>query len=326
MSINIEESLANINPKQATVCNINREGWVLYHGDHFQGIQCIAGDQTNIMITSSSDGNAYVVLCKLVYDGGQFVSGNVTNVVAIDGSGFGGQGGLVFNHAGGFQVFDDFIIIGVEDSNDNFSKILFYQFGNNTLQPIDTLTILRPGSVPGLQPGHPATAGAVGFSFLGNLRNSRAGFNCMLAVGSWDCNTIDFYTSFSKNESLNNATGFQYFKTWNVNNADKTGWIDKNFANYQSINLFFSSDDKLYMIATHDAGWTDLYRVDIEADENKLLVKVGKKQMKLSDGVDFQCAAGACIVNGKLRVYGAACHSGDWVKGTTIVIEYFDEK
>jgi hypothetical protein len=57
-----------------------------------------------------------------------------------------------------------------------------------------------------------------------------------------------------------------------------------------------------------------------------LLVKVGKKQMSLSAGCDFNKAGGACIVNDKLRIYAAKGDSGDWKDGKTIVIEYFDEQ
>lgn len=85
-----------------------------------------------------------------------------------------------FRHAGGFQIFDHFLAIGIEDNHlRTSSKVKVYDVAAKNVWNEPLYTIELQGSF------EKPTAGAVGIAPYKK--------EMLLAVANWDCQNIDFY-------------------------------------------------------------------------------------------------------------------------------------
>jgi hypothetical protein len=294
-----------------TSINIDRTGVALPQGQHFQGIQRIyippvggkTAEQRLIVISSSSNDDAYFVPCSMAED---WLSGkaNAPKILATVND------TPAFNHAGGCQAFGSILAMGLEDlDNEKYSQVRFWDFGVN--KPIPEMTIDRPGN------GKTFTAGAIGMT-------SYAG-GSLVAVGSFSSQTIDFYaTEFSPR----GGRALKFMFTWVADDANKSAWVDENFANYQNLNLITQADGQVFMVAFDRSGssdWMDLYSVNLNAaDPTLALRKMAKKHMYCSNGCRFDAGSGIFIASEyEFDVYAVAEHSGDYKTGTTINVNYF---
>src|ERR1017187_2196845 len=88
---------------------------------------------------------------------------------------------MPWNHAGGCQTVGHYLVVGIENlDNESGSEVQFWDF-SGCLKQLKSMTICRPAK------GKTSTAGAVGMTSYGN--------GAVLAVGSYNSPTVDFYKS-----------------------------------------------------------------------------------------------------------------------------------
>ncbi len=290
---------------------INRENWAFFPGGHFQGIQFFHGAEPRLAISSSSSRNAYMVICRLD-DFARQPAGEVINVTGLSGR--------PLKHAGGIQAIGKVFVVGVEDDEkQDRSQVQFLQLEDHNPIPqlIPHLTINREGSV------RVSTAGAAGI-----VVDDR---RYVLAVGSWDSATIDFYTA-GPNAFDDQSESFAKFKTWTQSGADRSSWSDPDYLNYQSLNLVRSREAwggfALCLLGFARSGGrdlVDLFRVDLEQEPPRMLVKKGRKHMIAGNGVNFSRGAGVSVDSpDRIRIFAVKGTSGSASGGGTIVCSVFD--
>jgi hypothetical protein len=292
-----------VHPKSIT---IDRTGVILPKGGHFQGIQRLPGERQRLVLTSSSDNEAYFVVCAMAENGQSGIAGQPVKVAHSDGK----HG---FNHAGGCQAFGHFLVAGIEnDNNETHSEIQFWNL-TGLPQPLPMMTIHRPGT------GKADTAGAVGLSSFGQ--------GAALAVASFNAETVDFYKSEA--DPFGGSPLKKKF-TWVQSKADKSGWIDQNFGHYQNVNLITQTNGELFMVAFDlggDTDWMDLYHVNLAGPHHSALKKVAKKKMYCTNGCTFNDGSGIFIpTSDGFEVYAINGKSGDHATGTTIHANHFPAK
>jgi hypothetical protein len=298
----------NAVPVHATSISIDRAGVVLPQGGHFQGIQRLprASYESRelrqselLVITSSSDQQAYFVACAMEEDG---LSGRAYSPVTMAMS--------PLRHAGGCQAVDHYLVAGIEDNDTNrVSEVQFWDFKRFP-------TRIIPMTIPRSGPKYVSTAGAVGLTSINN--------GTVLAVATFNADTVDFYSS---DADPFKGSPFTYQFTWVKEGATKTDWIDQNFGAYQNINLITQAGGKLFMVGFDHSGnedFMDLFNVDLEADPSSALTKVAKKHMFCTNGCSFTYGAGIYIPSPDgFEVYAVNGDSGNYETGTTIHANIF---
>jgi hypothetical protein len=291
--------------------SIDRKGVVLPpgNGSHFQGIQRMPSvpglpgqsPENLLVITSSSAQEGYFVTCSMADD---WLSGRANSPTMVPSS----DGESGFSHAGGCQSFGNLLALGLENSAENTSEIQFWDLKGAPEQVPMTIQRCRTGKT--------CTAGAVGLTSFGK--------GAVLAVASYNADTVDFYTSEA--DPFSGSPFIPKF-TWTASQANKTGWLDNNFGQYQNINLITQTDQTLWMVAFDRSGqsdWMDLYTVDLSAHNNSVFRKAANKHMYCTDSVELGVAGGIFIASeDEFDVYGVKPTSGDHNTGTTIHVNYF---
>jgi len=245
---------------------------------HFQGVAHL--NNQVLAISASCNGRAEVFIFKWPILIGQGVCVEISRMNA---------GTSTFDHAGGIQIVDNILAVGVEDFVDKKSSIVKFFDLNDPFNPInlDNLEIVRQSSEERRK-----TAGAVGLVKMADYY--------LLVVGSWNSDTLDFYKSRT-DDLLELENRFELFASWHKDNiSNQNLWIDDNWANYQSLNLVSYPNSELYLVGGHGRylgkDWIDLYKVIIEASSIEL-VKVSKRHLTCNDGTSFLYAGGIIIDN-----------------------------
>lgn len=296
----IPKALENVKVERTKITFSNPDFEIRNDGGHLQGVQYYTNGTTEYMIVSgSSDSTAYYAMIDIAAQ--KVVRYNEMSLTPLD-------------HAGGFQVIGDFLVVGVEDNLDkNASKVLFYNIskpGETDLAPV--YSIHRGGEFK------TKTAGAVGITFYDTQH--------LLAVASWDANTIDFYWSNAKPLG-DPACRFELIQTHTPTKGEKDEWVDKWWRSYQSINLFTGADGKMYMIGffrSKDGNFTDLYEVNFSDETKKFtLKKLSSKQFYVADGNHFRNGGGIRLVGpDELHVYTIPTN----IKKKKTVINWYPKK
>jgi len=279
---------------------IDRKGVVLPAGGHFQGIQRVNGGG-RLVITSSSDTQAYFVTCDMTGDG---TRGRANGPVRM--------ASRPLKHAGGCQIVGSVLAAGIEDDvARSRSEVQFWNLAGSPAQ-MSSLTVRRGGAQD------VSTAGAVGVS---SYRGGAA-----LAVATWNAETIDFYTA-PADPFQARGTGFQFRGTWSKSRANKTGWIDANFGSYQCLNLATQRDGRIFLIGFNRSGgddWMDLFAVNLDAPAPSMLRKMAKKHMFCTEGCSFEYGAGVYVASrSHFEVYAVKGDSGNHRTGATISANHF---
>ena len=280
--------------------SIDRAGVVLPEGGHFQGIQRLASAPQRVVITSSSNSQAYFVICDMNSNG---ISGRAHPPVSM--------AALPLRHCGGCQTVGNFLVAGVEDDvQRRVSQVQFWDLSRTPVR-LRAMTIQRSGAQD------VSTAGAAGLSSFGS--------GAALAVATWDANTVDFYTGAGDPFQ---GSPLQFRFTWRKSNANKTGWIDNNFGNYQNVNLLTQANGQLFLVAFNRNGsgedWMDLFSVNLAASPASALRKLAKKHMYCTEECGFDKGAGIFIPSSAaFEVYAVKGTSGDHASGTTIHANHF---
>ena len=138
------------------------------NGGHLQGIQYYQYNQNDYYFMSgSSDSYSYYSVVKM---------GEENSVISINKI-----LDKPFKHAGGFQISNNLMAIGVEDNSErDKSKVFIYRIDNPENLPMEPLEIVdRFGTI------ERATAGCVGII---EIRD-----NILMVVGDWNTEHLDFY-------------------------------------------------------------------------------------------------------------------------------------
>ncbi len=203
-----------------------------------------------------------------------------------------------FKHAGGFQIYGNYLAVGIEDNDGkDKSKVCVYDISNpeeNFGAP--KLIIDRVG-----EPLR-NTAGCVGITFYNG--------KYLIAVGDWDTKHIDFY-SFDLNTNSDNIP--EKISSIEIENISKTGWINSDWNSYQNINLF-NINNKLYLVGlgqnAKSENTADLFEVADEIKGGFTLKKVAAKTFNCTHDCSFKAGAGVEFKDWKIEVFACPYNIG----------------
>jgi len=279
----------------AVAIEFTMEGWSLPSGGHLQGIQRMdissrtPGEMSKeyFIISGSSDSEAYFIVVGGTPGGYSIVQKKIVC-------------GDPYRHAGGIQIIDNYLAVGVEDNSEkDRSRVYFFHIANPE-KPIGDpiITIQRKGEKKR------ATAGAVAVV--------KRPTDHLLIVGTWDSDTLDFYKSNGVALGERDPKGeficrFTYWQTWNKDDAYKEGWCDDTWGSYQNLNLISDVNDRLFLLgyyydAEDGRDYIDLYSLDLSKPSPKMIKKESSKCVKCKGGASFRYGGGGYVGDGKSLV------------------------
>lgn len=243
------------------------------NGGHLQGIQYQNG---KLIVSGSSKQFGYLMLFQQLGGTFQFI-------------GLKKLGQAPYNHAGGFQVDGNWLAVGLEDPNGKRESIIqlldVSSFESFSKPPVYSLKRVGEPKV--------STAGAVALI----KRND----HFLLAVGTWDCTTIDFYRS-NGTDPYKEDFNFEPWTTWDSREAVRKKWSDKDFGSYQNLQL---SEDSTGLYITgfcrskSGVDRADVFRLNVESDKYSLMQKVAAYSVQCQGDVTFRNGAGFTTYEGK---------------------------
>lgn len=203
-----------------------------------------------------------------------------------------------FKHAGGFQIFGNYLAVGIEDNDKkDKSKVCIFDISNPEEKfGAPKLVIERNG-----EPLR-STAGCVGITKLNG--------KYLVAVGDWDTKHIDFYWTQPENtkEKPPVKTG-----SIAIEETTKTDWINNEWNSYQNINLF-NVNGILYLIGlgqnSKSENIADLYEVLVVEQSDFKLKKTATRKFNCSGECSFKAGAGVEYINGKLTIFACGYNIG----------------
>lgn len=252
-------------PSKAKVVEYKNALKINNKGGHLQGVQMtLVNGEEVAYISGSSNNEAYLVEVHLGKK-------EVTRVYDLMYK--------PYKHAGGIQVYDDKLVVGIEDNSEkDKSRVCAYSldkekgFDTNPLYQIQ-------------RQGEPmrSTAGCVGIaSWKGEE---------VVVVGDWDTKHLDVYV-IENNEVSENP----HYKI-TVAELDRSNWVDRNWYSYQNINLL-NFNGQLYLVGMGQdqkgRDIADLYSFQPEKG-NTALKKLASKSFNCTRGVNFRAGAGIML-------------------------------
>jgi hypothetical protein len=286
-SDNTIENIFNGIDKTPSVIKYHNSLEINNKGGHLQGVQIINRNNINYAVLSgSSDSYSYYSVVKL---------GEENSVISVNR-----LMDKPFKHAGGFQIFRNYLAVGIEDNSEkDKSKVCIYDISdpeNPSLQPITVIE--REGEV--LR----STAGCVGITGYKD--------NVLIAVGDWDTKHIDFY-SCSFDNINNKENSFEKIFSIDTEKISREGWIDNSWLSYQNINLFTDKNDKLYLIGfgqnSKKKNIADLFNIEPVSSDSLTLTKIASKAFDCTDRVSFRAGAGVEITDSnEIRIISCDSH------------------
>ncbi len=267
-------------------------------GGHLQGVQLLVKDQVEYAILSGSSGTyAYYAVAKLDW---------YTQVLSVNE--------LMqkpFKHAGGIQLFQDLMVVGIEDNDaKDKSKICIYEIENPEMPPVKPMMMIERNGEP-----YRSSAGCIAINKIGD--------RYLIIVGDWDTKHLDFY--LSEDQKLEQETNtFDNVYTIDTEIMDRCGWLDKEWHAYQNINLLRDADNQLYLIgfgqSAHNENIADLFLVKDKNSREFSLKKLISKKFNCEEGADFRSGAGIFFQSeGKLKVIACGSNIRD-----SVVLNIFD--
>ena len=262
----------------ATSVNFSNDFEINNIGGHIQGIQSYENKQGEyVFMSGSSDTYSYCTVVKL---------GDENKVISVNK-----LMDRPFKHAGGFQIFKNYLAVGIEDNTiKDKARVCIYDISaheNPFNKPI--AVIGRNGD------SLRSTAGCVGITKYKN--------RILLAVGDWDTKHIDFYSS-----ETDKITGNEFIKTGTVDtqNMSRKGWINNEWLSYQNINLF-NINNQLFLIGlgqnAQSENIADLFGIIEESPGTFSFKKVASITLNCTSECTFKAAAGVEFANGKFKIF-----------------------
>ncbi len=180
-------------------------------GGHIQGIQVYHSNKKPLVyFTGSSQEVAFLAVAEW---------GTVARVVRIDTLGV-----SPFRHAGGFQIMDHYLAVGIEDNHlRTNSKVVIMDLETADRRYAVRHTIERSGEY------EVETAGAVGIT--------KTGASVVVAVANWDARHLDWYLC-PEEDFVRCTPCFQKIARMTMAQTNRSQWSDPDWASYQNINLF----------------------------------------------------------------------------------------
>lgn len=260
----VPQAFNALNPEPELILIQNKIKIPQRHG-HFQGVQYInKNGAEKLLVSGSSRYKAYILQIDLTTQKSE------TLITLMKDP---------YRHAGGIQVSDPYLIVGIEDNIiKTTSKVGLYHYQNNALsnaQP--SVTIIRKGEAKR------QTAGATG------LLAVQSGY--LSVVADWDSRNWDFYHITPEKGEQKLLYNFTVPKDW---------------GSYQSINLI-KDVTAIYALGFYrkdSLGTADLFLVSKLGSFKPIMEKIGTKTFNCKNGVDFNAAVGLQIdQNGKLHIW-----------------------
>ena len=234
-------------------------------GGHLQGIQLIEKNETvKLLISGSSSNYSYILEANLEQR-------NTTRLIPLMQK--------PYKHAGGIQVSENYLIVGIEDNEaKTSSKVCLYNIQNKDLDmAVPKLKILREGQAKR------KTAGATG------LLKFKQGY--LGVVSNWDSRNWDFYSIEPNKEEQELIYSFKAPADW---------------GSYQSINLI-KDPRSIYAIGFYSnekTGTADLILISHLTPFEPRMEKIASKSFLCKKKVDFNTAAGLQVDSeGKLTIW-----------------------
>jgi hypothetical protein len=274
--LNFISDFKNINTDPELI-NLSNEFEINNNGGHIQGIQEFENKQGNyIFLSGSSDSYSYCAVVK---------SGDESKVVALNR-----LMDVPFKHAGGFQIFENYLAVGIEDNSlKDKSKVCVYDISNPKNPFTEPITVIERNGEP-LR----STAGCVGITKYNN--------EILLSVGDWDTKHIDFYSA-----EIDQLAGkeFKKMSSVDIGNISRDGWITNEWHSYQNINLF-NINEQLFLIGLgqnkQSENIADLFMISEESTGIFSFQKVASKTFYCTNECNFKAAAGAVYKNGEFKI------------------------
>lgn len=241
------------------------------NGGHLQGIQLLQRDGNEYaVLTGSSDSYSYYSVVKM---------GENSKVVSVNRI-----LDKPFKHAGGFQIFQNFMAVGVEDNDlKDKSKVYIYDISDPENPAVQPFFVIE-------RKGEPlrSTAGCVGITHYKN--------QILLVVGDWDTKHLDFYRCDFENQDKSSA---RLIYTIDTDKMPKSGWTDENWHSFQNINLLACKNNELYFIGLgknkHDKDVADLFSLNEDENGNFGLTKLVSKTFNSTNQCNFKAGAGIYV-------------------------------
>lgn len=283
------EGLENISISPVSVSFQNRLT-IANTGGHLQGIQALNHQgMIYYIVSGSSDSQSYYSIIKTGSE--NFVIKHNTILEKP------------FKHAGGFQIYENLMAIGVEDNDKkDKSKVFIFKIDNPERPPLEPLAIIeRIGTEKR------ATAGCVAISEIGG--------KILVIVGDWDAINLDFYLIDREKLGLDpDALELEY--SLDTRKMDKSAWINDEWMSYQNINLIHGEEGQLYLagLTTHALGHEvlDLYRVSTNDLKSFSLTKIYAKKFESNPTTRFRWGAGIHVSSsGKIQILSTPENIGD---------------
>ncbi len=287
----VEEQVAGIDAVFFEI-NISNGFEINNSGGHLQGIQKMdfeGGDY--LFMTGSSSEYSYLTV----------VNGDEKCVVSVkkilD---------KPFKHAGGCQIYEDLMAIGVEDNNlKNRSKVFVWKVDEPGKIGKPLKVIERTGKYKRATAGCTAIVKVKGF--------------VLIVVGDWDTAHLDFYRIREADLYIADA-GFEKVFSMTANELDRSDWVNGSWPAYQNINFLKDSSGNLYLagLGVEDGiNVLDLFAVGTDDFSRFTLKKISTRSFGENDKVNFNYGAG--IYQDKEEIEVLACPS-HIEKETTIYI------
>ena len=187
---------------------------------------------------------------------------------------------LPYKHAGGFQINDGLLAIGVEDNEaKSASQVLVYDFSEPSDPPSQPLLVVqREVKVKR------ATAGCVAISDYDE--------HFILLVGDWDIRHLDLY-QISANQVNDTKLSFTLTQSITLEEHSRRGWIDTAWWSYQNINLF-KVEDSLCLVGLgindQKENVADIFTVSLEPELK--LTKIASRTFPTKHQTSFLWGAG----------------------------------
>lgn len=248
-------------------------------GGHLQGIQLFEKNRARYaVLTGSSDSYSYCSVVKL---------GIHNEVISVNK-----LMDKPFKHAGGFQIFGNYMAVGIEDNSaKDKSKVCLFDILNPEKQNFQPIAVIN-------RVGEPmrSTAGCVGITKYKD--------KMLVAVGDWDTKHIDLYSC--KLDVLDKSA-FEKIYSFELQSVQKLDWSDPNWWPYQNINLFTFNNDEPYLIGlgqnNKDENIADLYSLKEGNSGEFVLTKMASKTFDCRQDASFKAGAGIFLgPNGEFKI------------------------
>jgi len=241
-------------------------------GGHIQGIQYLLQNKSDYYVLSgSSDSYSYYAIVKT---GIENMTISINKILEKP-----------YKHAGGFQIYNNLMAIGVEDNDEkNKSKVFIFNLDNPEKPPTEPLAIIdRMGTFKR------ATAGCVGITIIDD--------KVLVVVGDWDTEHLDFYRI--DHEKLGHPDAeLELEYSMNTKKIDRSGWIDDRWLSYQNINFIRDEVDHLFlagMTSIDNEDILDVYEIQSVDLSTFSLKKIYTRDYGSNDQTKFRWGAGIHI-------------------------------